>query len=168
MSVEMPYEITSLECITHQIKIKVIWMLKQCALRSPSAETLWLTKLDDFCLLPSTAQLNYTFLLWHLGFRSVIMSDDILEELSFVSLICLKKHKYEWTFPLFFTLVCVWSHREPTVRQWWVCCQERLWVRMVSSCQSLYLRSTCPGCGWRNTRATTARSVCRMIIIIYE
>lgn len=38
MSVEMPYEITSLECITHQIKIKVIWVLKQCEFRSPSAD----------------------------------------------------------------------------------------------------------------------------------
>lgn len=65
-------------------------------------------------------------------------------------------------FPLvyLFFLFCLWSHREPTVRQWWVCCQEGSWVQKVSSCQSLCLRSTCPGCGWRNTPTRRARSVC--------
>lgn len=62
-------------------------------------------------------------------------------------------------FPLCF-------HRELTVRRWWVCCQDRRWVSMVSSCLSLCPRSTCPGCGWRNTLTRTARSVCLSVSVV--
>lgn len=91
------------------------------------------------------------------------------------SLICKKKVILTWhpiPFSLFhvypFFIFCVWSRRKRTVRRWWACCQERPWVQKVSSCQSLCLRSTCPGCGWRNTLTRTVRSVSQSVFLSFS
>lgn len=108
---------------------------------------------------------NFMFIIWVLASYGVNLSWLILLSHYYIIRITCKPGPFPLPHVYPFFSVCVWSDRGRTVRRWWACCQERSWVRKVSSCQSLCLRSTCPGCGWRNTLIRTARSVCLSVYL---
>lgn len=163
MSIEMPYEITSLQCITHKVKMKVIWVFshfvndifslkkflknenlhRENRLLTNSKETEWRWRKTSKFVWPSlTTDQPPTGLFW-VRFE--------------------KKWFTLWLHRVWKIIVCVC--REQTVKPWWACCQEKSWVQRVSSSQSLCLRSTCPGCGWRNTLTRKARCVCLSVCL---
>lgn len=114
MSVEMPYEITSLECITHQIKIKVIWVLIE---KSISRDFVinkigWFPSASFYCIIKLYV-LSFGYGIWDLDLSLglMIFTKSSVMEAMFVCLLCLKNHNYEWTFPLFYPCLCVIPQR---------------------------------------------------------